>query len=51
MEWPRALAGGWLKRWTSLEICGHVLGDAHRAAVEKVASSLDATGRRSTTVN
>ena len=36
---------------TTLEIYGHVVGDAHRVAVEKVASILDATGRRSTTVN
>jgi integrase len=36
---------------TTLEIYGHVVGDAHRVAVEKVASILDATGRRSTSIN
>lgn len=30
---------------TTLEIYGHVVGDAHREAVEKVASVLDAIGR------
>jgi integrase len=36
---------------TTLQIYGHVVGDAHREAVEKVASSLDAIGRQPTTVN
>jgi len=36
---------------TALEIYGHVVGDAHREAVEKVASVLDAIGRPPTTVN
>jgi integrase len=36
---------------TTLEIYGHVVGDAHREAVEKVASSLDAIGRQSTSIN
>jgi integrase len=36
---------------TTLEIYGHVVGDAHREAVEKVASSLDAIGRQTTTIN
>jgi integrase len=36
---------------TTLEIYGHVVGDAHRDAVEKVASVLDAIGRRPLTVN
>ena len=36
---------------TTLEIYGHVVGDAHREAVEKVASRLDAIGRQPTTVN
>jgi integrase len=36
---------------TTLEIYGHVVGDAHREAVEKVASVLDANGRQSTTIN
>lgn len=36
---------------TTLEIYGHVVGDAHREAVEKVASSLDAIGRQPTSVN
>jgi integrase len=36
---------------TALEIYGHVVGDAHREAVEKVASMLDANGRQRTTVN
>jgi integrase len=36
---------------TTLEIYGHVVEDAHREAVEKVASSLDAIGRQPTTVN
>jgi integrase len=36
---------------TTLEIYGHVVGDAHREAVEKVASRLDAIGRQPTTMN
>ena len=36
---------------TTLEIYGHVVGDAHREAVEKVASVLDANGRPHTTIN
>jgi integrase len=38
---------------TTLEIYGHLVGDAHREAVEKVASKLklDAIGRQPTTVN
>jgi integrase len=38
---------------TTLEIYGHVVGDAHREAVEKVASKLelDAIGRQSTIIN
>jgi integrase len=38
---------------TTLEIYGHVVGDAHREAVEKVASKLelDAIGRQLTTIN
>jgi integrase len=36
---------------TTLEIYGHVVGDAHREAVEKVASIVDATGRQPTTIN
>jgi integrase len=36
---------------TPLEIYGHVVGDAHREAVEKVASSLDAIGRQPTAIN
>jgi integrase len=36
---------------TTLEIYGHVVGDAHREAVEKVASILDAIGRPSSVVN
>lgn len=36
---------------TTLEIYGHVVGDAHREAVEKVAAVLDANGRRSTAIN
>ena len=35
---------------TTLEIYGHVVGDAHREAVEKVASMLDANGRQPTIV-
>lgn len=38
---------------TTLEIYGHVVGDAHREAVEKVASNLklDAIGRQPTTIH
>jgi len=36
---------------TTLEIYGHVVGDAHREAVEKVASVLDAIGRQPSTVH
>jgi integrase len=36
---------------TTLEIYGHVVGDAHRAAVEKVASVLDLSGPKLTTIN
>jgi integrase len=36
---------------TTLEIYGHVVGDAHREAVEKVATVLDANGRQHTTIN
>ena len=36
---------------TTLEIYGHVVGDAHREAVEKVASILGGNGRQSTRVN
>jgi len=36
---------------TTLEIYGHVAGDAQREAVEKVASILDGVGRKPTTVN
>jgi integrase len=36
---------------TTLEIYGHVVGDAHREAVEKVALVLDAIGRQPSTVN
>lgn len=36
---------------TTLEIYGHVVGDAQREAVEKVAAVLDANGRLNTTVN
>jgi integrase len=36
---------------TTLEIYGHVVGDADREAVEKVASVVDAIGRQPTTVN
>ena len=36
---------------TTLEIYGHVVGDAHREAVEKVASVLDAIGRQPLPVN
>jgi integrase len=36
---------------TTLQIYGHVVGDGHREAVEKVASTLDAIGRQPTVVN
>jgi integrase len=36
---------------TTLEIYGHVVGDAHREVVEKVASVVDAIGRQPFTVN
>jgi integrase len=36
---------------TTLEIYGHVVGDADREAVERVASVVDAIGRRPVTVN
>jgi len=36
---------------TTLEIYGHVVGDAHREAVEKVAGLLDGNGRKLTTSN
>jgi integrase len=36
---------------TTLEIYGHVVGDAHRQAVEKVAALLDGNGRESATMN
>jgi len=36
---------------TTLEIYGHVVGDAHREAVEKVASMLEGIGRSSGTIN
>lgn len=36
---------------TTLEIYGHVVGDADREAVEKVASIVDAIGRQPTTVS
>lgn len=36
---------------TTLDIYGHVVGDADRQAVEKVASMLDAIGRRGVTIN
>jgi integrase len=36
---------------TTLEIYGHVIGDAQREAVEKVASIVDGNGRQSTTIN
>ena len=36
---------------TTLEIYGHVVGDAHREAVERVAAKLDAVGRQPITVN
>jgi integrase len=36
---------------TTLEIYGHVVGDAHREAVEKVASMLDGIGRTTGTIN
>lgn len=36
---------------TTLEIYGHVVGDAQREAVERVASIVDGNGRQSTTIN
>ena len=36
---------------TTLEIYGHVAGNAEREAVEKVAAIVDAIGRRPTTVH
>jgi integrase len=36
---------------TTLEIYGHVVGDAHRVAVERVAAKVDAIGRQPITVN
>jgi integrase len=36
---------------TTLQIYGHVVGDAHREAVEKVASIVDAIGRQQGAVN
>jgi len=36
---------------TTLEIYGHVVGDAHREAVERVAAKLDAVGRQPISVN
>ncbi len=36
---------------TTLEIYGHVIGEAQREAVEKVASIVDGSGRQSTTIN
>jgi len=36
---------------TTLEIYGHVIGDAQREAVEKVASIVDGNGRQSTAIN
>jgi integrase len=36
---------------TTLEIYGHVVGDAHREAVEKVASYLDRSGPKLTVIN
>jgi integrase len=36
---------------TTLEVYGHIVGDAQRQAVEKVASVLDAIGRPTSTVN
>lgn len=36
---------------TTLEIYGHIVGDAQREAVEKIASVLDAIGRQTVTVN
>ena len=36
---------------TTIEIYGHVIGEAQREAVEKVASIVDGNGRRSTTIN
>ena len=36
---------------TTLEIYGHVVGDAHREAVEKLAAVLDLSGPKSSAVN
>ena len=36
---------------TTLEIYGHIVGDAHRESVEKVAAKLDANGRQAMTIN
>jgi len=36
---------------TTLEIYGHIVGEAQREAVEKVASIVDGNGRQSTTIN
>src|SRR5437870_4404909 len=36
---------------TTLEICGHVVGEAQREAVEKVSSIVDGNGRQSPTIN
>jgi len=36
---------------TTLEIYGHVIGEAQREAVEKVASIVDGNGRQSTSIN
>jgi hypothetical protein len=36
---------------TTLQIYGHVVGDGHREAVEKVAAALDTIGRQPTVVN
>ena len=36
---------------TTLEIYGHVIGEAQREAVEKVASIVDGSGRQSTAIN
>jgi integrase len=36
---------------TTLQVYGHVVGDAHREAVEKVSSIVDANGRQPATIN
>jgi integrase len=36
---------------TTLEIYGHIVGDAHRQAVEKVASILEVNGGKVTAIN